>query len=205
MVRPMPLTPGHQSGSTLYEQALAIAAHIHTLANEKEFAEKANSPNYLDEISFTDHVASLEYRIHSLKSSSNPSYPIPNPAKRHMLFVAFALASLIYVYSALRDFPENCLLLLDLQHQLEVTIGDVDYITAYSTHPEVMVWVLLVGGSVPRSESATKSFSRLMMAASVEIGFDATEDGILGAIGEFPWRPCKSQNGRALFWETLAQ
>jgi Fungal specific transcription factor domain len=164
-----------------------------------------DTPNAYD-LQFTDRVEALERLAHSLwyhDSSETPTDPSPDSCPREhaqapppppplpantTIFVLLGHATLIYIYTILRELPPE-LGMLKLVSMRITTILEHLPLTQQNlllgTFQDLMVWVMFLGGSVaaPREKVVlAKMVSRILLVNRCE-----SEEGILEASHRFLW------------------
>jgi hypothetical protein len=140
---------------------------------------------------FSDRCELLEREVQqllhrSLRESS------PEIDKHSLIFTLFARASLIYIYSALRDLLMNVKMFQELGNMLEesMDIGDYDLNILLGTFPDLMLWVLFLGGSVAGLSHKVwfaKTAARILRVFKIE------DNMIKGSAAAFLW-PEKREN-----------
>jgi hypothetical protein len=132
-----------------------------------------------DDVQYSDRVEVLERATHPLwySSTKDPST---------LVFRLFGSATLIYIYTVLRDMPPELrimkLIAMRMKDQME-RAPNLNVLLA--TFPELMLWILFLGGQV--AETARKPY--FARQASMILLMKRIEDqqGILKASQDFLW------------------
>jgi hypothetical protein len=157
---------------------------------------------HAEDLQFTDRVEILERLAHSLwyhdSSTTHPSptntRPAPaatpslQPANKTTVFALLGHATLIYIYTVLRELPPQLGMLKLVAGRIaslleRMSAGQQNVLMA--TFQDLMVWVMFVGGSVaaPREKMVLAQLvSRVLLVNKCE-----SEEGILEASQRFLW------------------
>lgn len=134
---------------------------------------------------FSDRCELLEREVqqllHRALRDSNAE-----PEKSNLIFTLFARASLLYIYSMLRDLLMNVKMFEELGNILEesMDIDDKDLNLLLGTFPDLMLWMLFLGGgmaALSRKIWYAKTAGRILRVWKVE------DNMIKGAATAFLW------------------
>ncbi|KFY02862.1 hypothetical protein O988_01861 [Pseudogymnoascus sp. VKM F-3808] len=123
-------------------------------------------------LQFSDRCELLEREVQQLLHSSLRESG-PEIDNHNLIFTFFARASLLYIYSALRDLLMNVKMFQEVGNQLQdsLDMNDSDLDIFLGTFPDLMLWVLFLGGSVvdfPQKIWFSKTAARVLRACKVE-------------------------------------
>jgi hypothetical protein len=176
---------GDQTPSNL---AARIFWGLRNLSVLKETANVTEGLSY-ESITFSDRVELIERETENLlhdtlqvtAPGSAPKKPSPT-----LLFTLFAYATLIYINSAFRELVPS-FITMSLAHRLELSmdIEDTELNILLGTFPELMLWILFLGGGAARPRSKiwfAKSASKILRVQKLE-----EERGITAASTTFLW------------------
>jgi hypothetical protein len=170
------------------ELAAKIFWGLRNLSVLKETANRAESLSY-ESISYSDRVELVERETEMLlhntlqftKLGCAPKKPRPS-----LIFTLFAYAILIYINSTFRDLVPSFITAV-LAHRLELgmDLEDAELNILLGTFPELMLWILFIGGGAARSKSKiwfAKTASKILRVQKLE-----EEAGIMTAYMSFLW------------------
>jgi hypothetical protein len=134
---------------------------------------------HADDLQFSDRVEGLERATHTLWYSSTKD-------PQTTIFRLFGSATLIYIYTILRELPSELrmlkLLAMRMKDQME-RASNLNYILA--TFPELMLWILFVAGQVAETERKpffARQASKILLMKRIE-----NQTDILKASQSFLW------------------
>jgi hypothetical protein len=135
--------------------------------------------SYEEDVQFSDRVEILERATHALWNGNTKD-------SKTMVFKLFGSATLIYIYTVLRELPPELrmlkLIAMRMKDQME-RAQNLNVILA--TFPELMLWILFLGGQV--AETQRKPFfarqaSKILLMKRIE-----DQNNILRASQYFLW------------------
>ena len=135
--------------------------------------------SYADDLQFSDRVEVLERATHTLWYSSTKD-------PQTTIFRLFGCATLIYIYTILRELPPELrmlkLLAMRMKDQMEraSNLNDI-----FATFPELMLWILFLAGQVAEAERKpffARQASKILLMKRIENRTD-----ILNAYQTFLW------------------
>jgi hypothetical protein len=176
---------GQQEPSDLAGKILWGLRNISVL---KETANLAESMSY-ESISFSDRVELIEREteklLHDTLQNNEPGY-VPKRPSPSLILTLFAYAVLIYINSVFRELVPSFITTI-LAHRLELgmDIEDAELNILLGTFPELMLWILFIGGGAARPKSKiwfAKTASRVLRVQKLE-----EAKGITAASTSFLW------------------
>jgi hypothetical protein len=176
----------HQKQSEL---AARILWGLRNISFLKETVNQIESDS-CESIPFSDRVELLEREVQNLLHNAleDIEQEAPAPGKHHpaLIFVIFAYATLIHICFNFRDMlPSVITCVLTERLELAMDIADSDLNILLGTFPDLMLWVLFIGGDArtgrPRLWYA-KTASRILRVKKVE-----EEADINAATTAFVW------------------
>jgi hypothetical protein len=176
---------GQQEPSKL---AASILWGLRNLSILKETANIAESLSY-ESISFSDRVELIEREtqklLHCTLQKSEPGFA-PQKTSPNLIFTLFAYATLIYINTLFRDLvPSFITTTLAQRLELAMDLDDVELNILLGTFPELMLWMLFLGGGAARQKSKVwfaKTASKILRVQRLE-----EETGITAASTSFIW------------------
>lgn len=153
------------------------------LRNLSLLKETANMTEGLscESISFSDRVELIEREtenlLHDALQDNNPN-PGPKNPSPSVMFVLFAYSTLIYINSIFRELVPSFITMI-LAHRLEISmdIEDSELNILLGTFPELMLWILFLGGGASRPKSKiwfAKTASKILRVQKLEEETDIT-------------------------------
>lgn len=143
-------------------------------------------------IQFSDRTEVLERELQRLIHDVLPPVPLTSATSKtgipdpNLIIRLFAYASLIYVGFVLRDLLENVLSKILAQRlELSMDIDDSELNILLGTFPDLMLWVLFLGGGAARSKS--KVWFARTAARILRIQKVSELEGIQEAATRFMW------------------
>lgn len=170
------------------ELAAKILWGLRNLSILKETANIAESLSY-DSISYSDRVELIEREteklLHDTLQSNEPGCAPKKPSPS-LIFTLFAYASLIYINSVFRELVPSFITMV-LAHRLELgmDLEDAELNILLGTFPELMLWILFIGGGAARPKSKiwfAKTASKILRVQKLE-----EQAGITIASTSFLW------------------
>jgi hypothetical protein len=170
------------------ELAARILWGLRNLSVLKETANMAESLSF-ESISFSDRVELIEREteklLHDNLQNNKPGYA-PTRTNPSLIFTLFAYTSLIYINFVFRDLVPSFITTV-LAHRLELglDIEDAELNLLLGTFPELMLWILFIGGGAARPKSRiwfAKTASKILRVQKLE-----EEAGIAAASRSFLW------------------
>jgi hypothetical protein len=136
-----------------------------------------------ESISFSDRVELIERETEKLlhgtleRNALEHAHKRPRPSP-NLIFTLFAYAALIYINSIFRDLVPSFITGV-LAHRLELGLDleDVELNILLGTFPELMLWILFLGGGAARPKSKiwfAKTASRILRFQKLEKELDIT-------------------------------
>lgn len=161
---------------------------LRNLSILKETANVAESLSY-ESISFSDRVELIEREteklLHGTLQKSEPGHAPKKPSPS-LIFTLFSYATLIYINTVFRELVPSFITFI-LAHRLELgmDLEDAELNILLGTFPELMLWMLFLGGGAAQSKSKiwfAKTASKILRVQKLE-----EEPGITVASTSFLW------------------
>lgn len=176
---------GQQHSSQLAANILWGLRNISLL---KDTANVTESLSY-ESISFSDRVELIEREteklLHGTLQNNEPGYAPKRPSP-NLIFTLFAYATLIYINTVLRDLvPSFITVILAQRLELGLDLEDTELNILLGTFPELMLWMLFLGGGAARPNSKiwfAKTASKILRMQKLE-----EEPDITAASTSFLW------------------
>lgn len=170
------------------ELAAKILWGLRNLSVLKETANVAESLSY-DSISYSDRVEVIEREteklLHGTLQMNNPGSS-PKYTNPSLIFTLFSYATLIYINTVFRELVPSFITAV-LAHRLELgmDLEDAELNILLGTFPELMLWMLFLGGGAARPKSKVwfaKTASKILRVKKIE-----EETSIATASMSFLW------------------
>jgi len=172
----------------LSELAAKILWGLRNLSVLKETANRAESLSY-ESISYSDRVELVERETERLLHDTLQDIESGCGLKKtrpSIIFTLFAYATLIYINSTFRELVPSFITTV-LAHRLELgmDLEDAELNILLGTFPELMLWILFIGGGAARPKSKiwfAKTASKILRVQKLE-----EEADIMTAYTSFLW------------------
>jgi hypothetical protein len=176
---------GQQKPSDL---AARIFWGLRNLSVLKETANVTEGLSY-ESISFSDRVELIERETENLLHDTlHITTPGSAPRKRSPILIVtlFAYATLIYINSLFRELvPSFITMVLAQRLEISMDIEDAELNILLGTFPELMLWILFLGGGAARTKPKiwfAKTASKILRVQKLE-----EEKSITAASTSFLW------------------
>lgn len=150
--------------------------------------------------SWSNMVERTERRLIAMIQS-----PVLRTRKSNLLiFTLYGNAGLIHTYMFLRDIPRALPFYSLLLDRLRAAIEAADLANLHNEYPELMMWILLMGGLGSVAGPARRWFAKLFAQACIEAGFRGG-NAISYALADFQWSDLYRSPATVAFWNDVAR
>lgn len=164
----------------LSKEIMGVYWGMHNLTDLKEVA--IHLKQRVEFLSYSDMAERLERRVIALVQSG----VFKSPKQNGSIFVLFGNAALFHVYMFMRDLPRGLpfsnLIATRLRTSLEA--ADLEYL--HKEYPEMMLWILMMGGLGSSSTANREWYAKLLAQACIASGLRGG-NAIASALADFLW------------------
>jgi hypothetical protein len=150
--------------------------------------------------SWSDMVERLKRRVVALLQSE--AVKSGNP--KLSIFVLFGNAAIFHISMFMRDLPRGVPLYKLLSSRLRANIEAVDLAYLHKEYPEMMLWILLIGGLGSTGTPNRGWYAGLLAQACIALGLRGG-NAIAYALTEFLWSELYRSPMTIGFWNDVAR
>jgi hypothetical protein len=182
----------------LSEETIDIYWDLRNLTALKEVASCHPDRN-VEMISYTTMLECVERRVVRLVQQE----ALLSPATNLAIYRAFGHAVLLHIYMFMRDFPRGIPIFYRLSSRIRKSLDFVDIRMLYIQYPEMMLWILMVGGFGGIGTPNRGWFANLLAEVCSMSGLRGGDE-ISFTLAEFLW--CELYRGPFTmgFWNDVA-
>jgi hypothetical protein len=151
-------------------------------------------------VSYSDMVERLERRVIALLQSE----VLKSPGQNVSIFLLFGNAALLHIYMFMRDFPRGLPFFHLIAARLRTSIEGADMAYLHMDYPEMMLWILMMGGLGSTGTPNRGWYANLMAKACMAAGLRGG-NGIAYALAEFLWSELYRSPVTIGFWNDVAR
>ena len=151
-------------------------------------------------LSYSDMVERLERRVITLVQSKVSKSPKQNGS----IFVLFGNAALFHVYMFMRDLPRGLPFSNLLATHLRTSIEAADLESLHNEYPEMMLWILMMGGLGSSSTTNRRWYAELLVQACMTSELRGG-NAIAIALADFLWSELYRSPVTIGFWNDVAK
>lgn len=150
--------------------------------------------------SWSDMVERLERRVVALLQSE----VVKSGNPKLSIFVLFGNAAIFHICMFMRDFPRGLPLYNLLSSRLRANIEAVDLAYLHKEYPEMMLWILLMGGLGSTASPNLGWYAGLLAQTCMASGLRGG-NAIAYALAEFLWSELYRSPMTMRFWNDVAR
>lgn len=151
-------------------------------------------------IPFTDTASSFEHRLILLQQVE----PSSSPSQRLSVFMLFGYAAFLHIFIFVRDCSKDLPFSHLLSLRIRTILEKVDMKQLQRQYPEMMLWILLIGGLSGNLLSEQVWFAKLVSDYCLELGL-CGGDGIASFLEKFMWSELYRSPVTQRFWEQISK
>lgn len=191
------LTGSHK----LSEETISIYWELRNLFRLKEVAAfRQTEGDVIENVPFTDTADHLERRVVALTQLE----PLSQPTQSFAVYTLFGYAALAHMYLFMRDCSKDLPFSHMLSRRIRMVLEAVDKARLQAQYPEMMLWILLMGGlsGCPLSERVW--FAKRVADCCLELGLHGA-DQIAFLLEDFLWSELYRSPVTRRFWTEVAK
>jgi hypothetical protein len=182
----------------LSKETMEIYWTMRDLTNQKEVV--IHSTQRVESLLYSDRIERLVHRVIMLVQSE----VLQSPQCNGSIFVLFGNAALFHIYIFMRDFPGGYKFYDCITTRLQRSIEAADLVYLQKEYPEMMLWILLMGGLGSSSTADRQWYAKLLVEACVISGLRGVNN-ITSMLAEFLWTELYRSPTTFRFWNDVTK
>ena len=191
------LTGSHE----LSEKTISIYWELRNLSRLKEVAAFClTEGDIIENVPFTDTADHLERRVVPLTQLE----PLSKPNQTCSIYTLFGYAALAHMYLFMRDCSKDLPFSHMLSSRIRMVLEKVDMQKLENQYPEMMLWILIIGGLSGSPFSERVWFAERVAQFCFELGlFGGNQIAVM--LEEFLWSELYRSPVTRRFWTEVAK
>lgn len=154
----------------------------------------------IDVVAYSDMLDGLEHRLIAIVQTDYSA----TSSQNLMIYTLFANAAIVHIYMFLRDLSRGLPFFHLLSLRIRKLLGNVDISKLKTQYPEMMLWILMMGGLCGVETSDRTWFANLVADFCVELGIYSGNE-IATLLSEFFWSELYRSPMTSGFWGDVAK
>jgi hypothetical protein len=153
-----------------------------------------------DIFSYTDMVERLERQVIALLQSE----VLKSHTQTVSIFVLFGNAALLHIYMFIRDFPQGLPLIHRIAARIRTSIDNADMSYLHKEYPEMMLWILMMGG-LGSAGTPNRGWYANLLAEACMASKHRGANAVVFGLTEFLWSESYRSPHTMGFWNDVAK